>query len=157
MANPERGEVRFEFDGKSYTFKFSNAGKRAMQSFTGWDGLEIADRINTGRFDESLITGLFFGATRKFHARQFPNDATVDNFIDRINDEEDENESTRELLVTLLAAYLRQDPKEIRRGLFGTGEDEDAPEVDEPPAETDGDEAPKGDPEKSRSGDGSAS
>lgn len=94
---------------------------------------EIMDRINTGRVGARIVTGLFFGATRKFHRNDFPSVDDIDDYMDEIDDEaDDDSEAGKAMLVALVAAYTRSNPSEIEAALMG----------EEP--EANGNGAPKG-------------
>ena len=138
MANPQRGEVDYEFDGKHYVFKFSNAGRRATEDMLGMEAGEINQKM--GVAGDRIKTGLFWGATRKHHTRDFPNITAVDNFLDDFADAKAEADDGGDgleidLVTSLLAAYLRQDKKVLMGQIEG--------EADEDEEEASGEEAPK--------------
>lgn len=126
MANPTRGEVDYVFDGKHYTFKFGNAGKRATEDMLDMESSDIMRKLDAP--GDRIKTALFFGATRKHHLRDFPNLGMVDRFMDDITDAKDDCETPEEaqeieveLLSSLYAAYLREDKskfQEMLRAMF---------------------------------------
>ncbi len=126
MANPSRGEVpldiRFDKDRTDrFVLKFSNAGHRAMEDFLNMESPEIIARITTGRIGARMITGLFYGATRKFHREDFPFVSDVDDYMDEIDEEaeEDEGERAQGIFSALVAAYTKSNPSEIEAEFFG--------------------------------------
>lgn len=154
MANPQAGEVSYVFnDGKNekhYTFKFSNRGKVETETQAEMSRQEILRSLDTG-FSDKVRTALFWGATRKFHARDFPNVAMVDGFYDDFDDaiaeaEDGGWELQQELVSALMAAFLRADKNEFKRRMQG-----------EAPAEEEEEEAPKATPLKGKSKDQSLS
>ncbi len=141
ITNVERGEISldvpFDKDRKDhYVLKFSNAGHRAMEDFLGMESSEILAKINDGRLGARIVTGLFWGATRKFHRNDFPSVADVDDYMDEIDDEADDaSEAGQNILVALVAAYTRSNPSDIEAALMGE-------EAEQP--STNGNAAPKG-------------
>lgn len=142
MANPSRGEVDYETpDGipgpRALTLKFSNAGRRAAEDMLDMESGEIMQNLGKVGPGDRIKTALFFGATRKHHARDFPNVFAVDNFMDDFADaKEDAEEASEgaaldmelELIASLLAAYQRTDKKGLLkrfRGELGADEPED--------------------------------
>lgn len=127
MANPTKGEVSlvlFEddenLDRKQYTLKFSNAGHREMEDFLDIEQSEVLGRFHTGRVGRRLLNAVFYGATRKFHRRDFPTVLEVDDLLDQIDDEAEDTEAElRKLAVASYAAYTRNDPSEIEAGILG--------------------------------------
>ncbi len=108
-----------------------------MEDFLGMESSEILAKINTGRLGARIVTGLFWGATRKFHARDFPSVADVDAYMDEIDDEaDDDSKAGQNILVALVAAYTRSNPSEIEAALMGE-------EAGQQPS-TNGNAAPKG-------------
>lgn len=82
---------------------------------------EILYKLNTGRVGARLMSGLFFGATRKYHRRDFPSLDSVDEFMDRLEEVEDEDqqeEDAKNLSVGLMAAFTNANPTEIEAQLF---------------------------------------
>lgn len=132
MSNPERGEVSLDILDKHLVLKFSNAGRRAMEDFLDIEISEIDARVNTGRIGSRMLTGMFWGATRKHEARKFPSIADVDEFMDELDDadEDADGEITKELVVALIAAYNRSTTSETEARLFG-----DSGAIDEQPSE----------------------
>lgn len=127
MANPTKGEVDlvlFEDDPnlerRHYTLKFSNSGHREMEDFLDIEQSEVLARINTGRIGRRLISALLYGATRKFHRRDFPSIADVDDLMDEIDDDaEDADKETQALAIALIAAYTRSNPSDIEARILG--------------------------------------
>lgn len=151
MANPERGEVDFDFNGKRYVLKFNNAGRRVVEEELGLDAPEITARLvgAVGRgAGPRIFSALFFGATRKYHARDFPVPQTVDLFMDSIEEADDEAENSdnqTELAFSLMAAFLRQPKQQLKDALSGSrAEPEDSGAV--PKAESE-EEIPPAEPE----------
>ena len=137
MANPHRGEVSYEFDGKHYVLKFTNSGRIAVEDMLNMEEGEILQRI--GQAGSRIKTALFFGATRKYHARDFPNAAAASSFMDEHADAKDDAEDGGEeleidLIASLLAAYLRQDKEEMVKRFKGEEPSENG--EDAPKAET---------------------
>lgn len=140
MANPTRGEVDFKFataDGEDrhYTFKFSNAGRRAMEDALGMEAPEINMKLDTGQVGPRVLSALLFGATRKFHARQLPSMNAIDALMDAIDEADEEVEGDTpngtELFLAIASAYLRVDKKELRERMEGGA----PPEEEDPKAE----------------------
>lgn len=143
MANPSRGEVAFDFEDavnpehRRLVFKFSNAGKRAVEEQLGMERPEIVRKIDEGNIGDRLLAALLFGGTRKFHARQFPNPSYVDRYLDDLDDEDEDGSLQFDLAISLIAAYMRipksalEDPGDApeedasARGGEAGGEDED--------------------------------
>lgn len=143
MDNPERGEVGFTFGGKTLTFKFSNAGKRAVESALEMEKSDIVRKISTYSVGDRMISALFFGATRKYHARDFTSLSAVDDYLDLVADSEDADELDLDLTACLIAAYLRTTKKSILVDYFRQ-EDPDAEEPDEGSSgSSEGEPAPK--------------
>lgn len=148
MANPSRGEVDFWFGEKHLTFKFTNRGQRECEDFLGVQGAALARKIDAG-IGAELKTGLFLGATRKYHAREYPNIVAVDNFMDEFEDAKVDTEDPEvardmelELQAALLAAFFRDDKKRIKRILSGEAPIEE-PSEEVPAVEESPDEVPK--------------
>ncbi len=107
-----------------------------MEDFLGMESSEILSKINTGRLGARIVTGLFWGATRKFHRNDFPDVSDVDDYMDEIDDEaDDDSKAGQNILVALVAAYTRSNPSEIEAALMGE-------EAEQP--STNGNAAPKG-------------
>lgn len=135
MANPSRGEVDFSFllDGEeqSYTLKFSNAGRRAMEDELAMEAPEINAKIDAGQIGPRILSALLYGATRKFHARALPTMMAIDNLMDDIDEASQENaEVGTDLFASLASAYLRTDKKVILERMKG-----EEPEPEEDPKE----------------------
>ena len=121
MSNARKGEVDlilFEDDPnlerRHYTLRFSNVSHIEMENLLNLEQSEILARINTGRIGPRLITAMFYGATRKFHRREFPTTGEVDDLMDEIADEaEDPDKETERLAITLMAAYTKVAPDEL--------------------------------------------
>ena len=152
MANPERGEVDYSYETtdkngnpiqKTLTLKFSNAGRRATEDMLGMESGEIVQNLGKAGPGDRIKTGLFFGATRKHHARDFPNVFAVDEFMDEfVEAKEDAEEAAEgaaldmefELIASLLAAYQRTDKKVLlKRYRVAAGLDEEEPSEEEVP------------------------
>lgn len=153
MANSSRGEVDFSYKDKNYRFKLNNAGRREAESFLLLHGNELTKKIDVaGLGPGELRTAVFFGVTRKFHARDFPNVASVETYLDDFEDDlmdllddektEEAQELNRELEASLLAAFFRADKKIVLKRLKGEPVDEDTPE-EEAPKETQETKKPK--------------
>lgn len=125
MTNIARGEISLDVPFNKertdhFVLKFTNAGHRAMEDFLNMESSEILWRINSGRVGARVVTGLFWGATRKFHSDEFPSVDDVDGYMDEIDEEaEDGNEAAQNLLVGLIAAYTKSNPSEIEAVLMG--------------------------------------
>ncbi|MGF1472218.1 MAG: hypothetical protein ACFB50_10820, partial [Rubrobacteraceae bacterium] len=147
LSNPSRGEIAFDYDGKHMVLKFSNAGRRAMEDFLDLERSEIDDRLDAGKFGERLMTGLFWGATRKFHRMDFP---TIDQVDDLMDDLDDDPEGAQECLISLIAAYTREPKDVVRKRVEGEPEpgNLEAPKDEESEAQEE--EAPPVAPQKSR-------
>lgn len=125
MANPDRGEVDYYFEDKHYTLKFSNAGRRVAEAELNMEAPEITRKLSTGG-GARILTALFYGATRKFHARDFPNMAFCDQHMDAIEDAG--QEAAIELYISVAAAYLRVDKADLKRQILGEEPDDEASE-----------------------------
>lgn len=140
MADIARGEVgldiKFDKDRTDhFILKFTNSGHRAMEDFLGVESSEIIWRINTGRLGARIITGLFYGATRKFHRNEFPDIDSIDAYMDEIDDEaEEQDEAAQSMLIALIAAYTKSNPSDIEAALMG--EEEEAPKGRQPAKKT---------------------
>ena len=152
MANPSRGIVDFNYKDKHYSFKLNNAGRREAESFLELHGNELTRKIDiAGLGPGELRTAVFFGVTRKFHSRDFPNVASVETYLDEFEDDlmdllddektEEAQELNRELEASLLAAFFRADKKIVLKRLKGEPVDEDSKE--EAPKETSEPKKPK--------------
>lgn len=125
ISNPERGEVSLDIPFNKdrtdhFVLKFSNAGHRAMEDFLSMESSEILWRINTGKIGARIVTGLFWGATRKFHRNDFQSIDDVDDYMDEIDDEaDDDSEAGKKILVALVAAYTGSNPTDIETSLMG--------------------------------------
>lgn len=155
MANPHKGEIEYIFTTfadngerveKYYTLKLNNEGKSAAEEFLGVQGQALAQMIDQG-MGSRLRAALFFGATRKFHARDFPRiQPHVFEFLDELDDavqaveQEEGIDMMRELDSSLLAAFMRTDKKRIKNLLSGIPPDEDE--------DTDSDDTDAAEPEK---------
>lgn len=130
MANPERGEVGLDVpftDDRTdhFILKFTNSGHRAMEDFLNMESSEIVWRINSGRLGARLVTGMFWGATRKFHRNEFPDVDSVDDYMDEIDDEaENQDAAAQKMLIALIAAYTKSNPSDIETALMGEEADE---------------------------------
>lgn len=171
MANPNRGEVDLDINGRHLTLKFTNRGQRECEAFLEAQGVALARKIDQG-IGAELKTGLFLGATRKFHAMDFPTIPSIDNFMDEFDDAKFDTEDPDlardmelELQAALLAAFFRDDKKRIKRILMGPDGEEEAPPVEveedsegEVPKAEEKEEAPaKPKRARSRSGAGTSS
>jgi hypothetical protein len=140
MSNVSRGEISLDIPFNKertdhFVLKFTNAGHRAMEDFLGMESSEVMARIASDRVGARLITGLLWGSTRKFHAREFPTIADIDDYLDEINDEaEDQDEASQRMFVALFAAYTRSNPSDIEAALMG----------EEAGTTSDGESVPKG-------------
>jgi hypothetical protein len=157
MANPTKGEVSlvlFEDDEslqtRRYTLKFSNSGHREMESyFTQAFGnptaqADILSMLDQGSVGPTVLTGLFFGATRKFHRRQFPSIAEVDDLMDEIEEEaEDFGKESRALSIALVAAFTKSNPSDIEARILG-----EEPTPNGESANGSSEEVPKDEPKK---------
>jgi hypothetical protein len=125
MADIARGEVSLDvpFNKErtdTFILKYTNSGHRAMEDFLGMEDSEIVERINTGRLGTRLVTGLFWGATRKFHRTEFPDINSVDEYMDEIDDESDQqDEAAKNIIVALVAAYTKSNPSDLEAALMG--------------------------------------
>ncbi len=127
MANPHKGEVDlvlFEDDPnlekRSYVLKFTNSGHREMEDLLNIEQSEILARIDTGRIGPRIITALFYGATRRFHRRDFPTVAEIDDLMDEIDDEaENPDKEGERMAIALIAAYTRSNPSDIEARMMG--------------------------------------
>lgn len=132
MSNIERGEVSLDIPFSKdrtdhFILKFTNSGHRAMEDFLNMESSEIIWRINTGRLGARLVTGLFWGATRKFHREEFRSVDDIDSYMDEIDDEaEDQDAAAQKMLIGLVAAYTKSNPSDIETALMGE-EAEEAP------------------------------
>ena len=147
MANPSRGEVDYNppegCPGPSaLTLKFSNAGRRAAEDMLDMESGQIMENLGKTGPGDRIKTALFFGATRKHHARDFPNVFAVDNFMDDFTDAKEDAEEASEgsaldmefdLIASLLAAYQRTDKKVLLKRFKGELDDaeEEAPKAAE--------------------------
>ena len=148
MANPSRGEVDYNPpEGcpgpKALTLKFSNAGRRAAEDMLDMESGQIMENLGKTGPGDRIKTALFFGATRKHHARDFPNVFAVDNFMDDFTDaKEDAEEASEgsaldmelELIASLLAAYQRKDKKVLLKMFKGELDASDEAEEEAPKA-----------------------
>ena len=131
MANPHKGEVDFSFNDKNYTLKFTNSGRVAAETELDMEAPEINAKMDKGGPGPRIVSALFFGATRKFHLRDFPNMQAVHAFMDEIEEADDDIEEADDkhyldLIISLMAAYMRTSKKELQDRMKGvTDEDED--------------------------------
>lgn len=130
MANPHKGEVDYYFDDKHYIFKFSNQGHCVTEEWLGLDGPVILGRL--GSPGPRILTGLLLGATRKYHAREFPNISFCHNFMDEVR--EAGAEEFDDLRTSLAAAYLGIGKQELIRRMSPPSP-EDNPDPEESPKE----------------------
>lgn len=152
MANRARGEVSlvlFEhdenLDTRRFTLKFSNGGIREMEDLLDMERSEIDGRLNQGKYGPRLMTGLFFGATRKFHRYDLPVVESVDELFDSIDDDaEDPGRETVKLSAALTAAWTGANPDDVEARLMG----EEPPSKENP----DGDEKPEGEKKAPKKG-----
>jgi hypothetical protein len=134
VANPEKGEVDlilFEDDPekrKHYTLRFTAGGRREMEDFLDLDTSDIELKIFGDPTDPDrrikagyrLTVGLFFGATRKYHRRDFPTIHEIDELMDLIDDEADDPSAEgQKLWVALIAAYTKSSVSDIEARLMG--------------------------------------
>lgn len=142
MPNPDRHEITFELGegsgAKRYLLTFNNAGRRAAEDTLGMEWPEIGEKINESGPGYRIQSGLFFGATRKYHRRDVPNMAAVDAVMDKVEDSDEE--TVTDFLATLMALFF-QGEKETWRKIL-SGEDLEAElEEDGPAEEADSEEA----------------
>lgn len=144
MNNPNKGEVGFscelEFDDDAsldtgrftLTFKMNNAGRRAMENFLDLEYPEVEAKLRQGILGSRIMTGLFMAATRKHHVREFPTVQSCDEFMDAMDDADDELQV--EFNVALLAANARTTAKDMRErlGLDDDSDDGKVPDAPEP-------------------------
>ncbi len=154
MPNPDRHEITFELGEKRYLLTFNNAGRRAAEDTLGMEWPEIGEKINESGPGYRIQSGLFFGATRKYHRRDVPNMAAVDAVMDKVEDSDEE--TVTDFLATLMALFFQGEKETWRKILEGSDPDEE----EEPAAELDEDElganseageAPKASGKRSRS------
>ncbi len=127
MANSSKGEVDlvlFEDDPnlekRSYVLKFTNSGHREMEDLLNIEQSEILARIDTGRIGPRIITALFYGATRRFHRRDFPTVGEIDDLMDLVDDEaENPDKEGERMAIALIAAYTKSNPSEIEARMMG--------------------------------------
>lgn len=130
MAKEGRREVPVKLMGENYLLVFNNAGIRATEDTLDIEQSEIIFKLNTGRVGARLMSGLFFGATRKYHRRAFPTLDSVDDFMDRLEDVEDEErqeEDAKNLSVAIMAAFTNANPTDIEAQLFAEDNAPDTP------------------------------
>lgn len=146
MANPHRGEVDYYFGEKHYILKFSNQGHCVTEEWLGLDGPEILSRLSTP--GPRILTGILFGATRKYHARDLPNIMFCHNFMDEVR--EAGAEEYDDLRTSLAAAYLGIGKEElIRRMSPPTPEEDSEPDPkEEGELEAEPETEPKPEPEE---------
>lgn len=142
MANPSKGEVPFDFkdaegNDHHFVFRFTNEGKRLTEEAANMTRGEILQTLNFGQGD-SIMSALFYGATRKNHKREFPMwprsvDTFFDDVFDPASDEhepaEDELPLEMELFISLVAAYQRIEKNTIRRQILGELDDTEPEEA----------------------------
>lgn len=156
MANPERGEVDFDFNGRRYVLKFSNAGKRVAERELNMSSPEITLKLFQTPGND-IITVLFFGATRKFHSRDFPVLQAVDSLMDDIEDTDFANGNTDimlDLIHSIRAAFIRRPKEEVKKLFAGESAPDGEPgepgeEEDEEPGKGTSDTEPAG-PQRQR-------
>ncbi len=135
MANPERNEVDFSFGDNSYTFKFSNAGRRELESQLDMEMPAINEKLAAGQIGPRILSALVFGATRKYHGRQFPNMTAVDNLLDSIEDADEDADgapNATELFLSVASAFLGVDKKTLSERMGKAEEAPKAPETKTP-------------------------
>lgn len=131
MAKPD-SYVAFEFEDERYMLVLNNAGRAVCEELLGMELPEIDAKINEFGIGPRLQAGLFFGATRKHHRRQFQSIGTVYEFLDEI---EDAGEETQIDFLASLMSTLRGTDKGRWLKLLNGEDIED---------EEDNEEAPKG-------------
>jgi hypothetical protein len=146
VTNPDKHEIPFRLGEKQYLLTFNNEGKRVAEDVIGMGWPKIGETIDREGMGFKLQTGLFFGASRKYHRRDFPNIATVDALLDKLEEADDETQT--EFVATLIALYLRDKKEEWVKRLNGELIEEpvfdDEAEEGEPEAEPeDVDASPK--------------
>ena len=117
MANPDRHEIQFKLEDKRYLLTFNNEGKRIAEEVIGMGWPAISEVIDREGLGFRLQTGLFFGASRKYHRRDFPNLAAVDTLLDTLEDADEETQT--DFIATLIALFLRDSKEEWVKRLNG--------------------------------------
>ena len=137
MASPDKS-VPFTFEGERYLLVFNNMGRAVAEETLNMEWPEIGAKMDATGPGPRLQAALLFGATRKHHRRDFPNLPSVYNFLDRVD--EAEEEEAIDYTAALMAAFYRGE-KEVWRKIL-SGEDLEEEEAEE--------EDPKEEPKKSR-------
>lgn len=132
MAGQPDKSVKFEFGDETYSLILNNAGRAFVESELDMELPEIDAKINEFGIGPRLQAGLFFGATRKHHRRQFQSIGAVYELLDEI---EEAGEETQIDFLASLMSTLRGTDKERWVKLLNGEDIED---------EEDNEEAPKG-------------
>lgn len=80
MANPERGEVRLEVNGDSFTLKLSMNAAATLQKNTGKTIGVLLGACS--ELDFAAIRSVIWMLLQKYHADRFKTEAQVGDFID---------------------------------------------------------------------------
>ena len=139
MASPDKS-VPFTFEDETYLLAFNNMARATVEDTLDKEWPEIAEKIDAGNLGVRIQAALLFGATRKHHRRDFLNLPSVYQFLDRINNsEEDDGE---DYLAALYAVTSNGDKEFWRKILAGEDLEEEEEEA--------GEEAPKEKPQRKK-------
>lgn len=110
MANPSRKETTIRWGEDTLTVRFNNMGNVAAERMMAGGSEKLRQQVGSFQPSDEAISALLFGGTRKHHARDYPDEFSIYELKDEIEeyyeDAEDEDGVIEYYMAPLLAPYL---------------------------------------------------
>lgn len=110
MANPARKETTLRYGEETLTIRFNNMGTIAAERFMQGGSEKLRQQVASFQPSDEAIAALLFGGTRKYHARDYPDEFSIYELKDEIEefyeDAEDSDGVVENYMAPLLAPYL---------------------------------------------------